>query len=229
MVAMTRARRGNGFVAADGAADLAAEARRAAADMAAQVEALAIRFDAAAAARAARLILAAERRGGRVHVLGIGKPGHVARYLAASLSSTGTPAYFLDAADALHGTAGQVRRGDVVIAVSNSGRTPETKAAVTLLRTLGARIVGVSGRPRSWLAAHGDVFLDAGVAREGDALNLAPRASVLAETLVLSALSAALQAAKRLTPAQFRRWHPGGALGERRRRTARVRPPARTA
>ncbi len=197
--------------------NLAAEARKAAGVMRAELSALHARFAPERVAQAARLVLAAEKKGGRVHLLGMGKPLAVARYLASSFSSTGTPAYALDAAEVVHGSAGQVRPGDVVIAISNSGETPETRAAATLVKSLGAKIVGVAGKPGSWLAKHSDVFLEAGVAREGDPLNLAPRASILAEIFVLNALSVALQAAKGLTVAQFRQWHPGGALGQRSR------------
>ncbi len=197
---------------------LAASASRAVGIMVDEVRRLAVRLDAEAVARAARLILVAEKRGGRVHLLGVGKPLAVARYAASSLSSTGTAAYPLDAAEAAHGGAGQVRRGDVVVAISNSGETIETKTAAALARALGARVVGVSGKRGSWLARNCDVFLEAGVAREGDSLNLAPRASVLAEILVLNALSVALQEGKRLTAAGFRKCHPGGALGRKTRK-----------
>lgn len=197
-------------------ARLVEEAMRAAAVMLGELQVLDRRIDFPAIARAARLILAAERKGGRVHLLGVGKPLAVAKYLAGSLSSTGTPAYAIAAAEAVHGGAGQILRGDVVIAISNSGETHETRAAAALARSLGARVIGVAGRRGSWLARNCDVFLDAGVAREGDRLNLAPRASVLAEILVLNALSVALQDSKRLTSDRFRRWHPGGSLGKRR-------------
>lgn len=198
-------------------ARLAEEAMRAAAVMLGELQVLERRMDFEAIARAARLILAAERKGGRVHLLGVGKPLAVAKYLAGSLSSTGTPAYAIAAAEAAHGGAGQILRGDVVIAISNSGETAETRNATALARSLGARVIGVAGKRGSWLARNCDVFLEVGVAREGDRLNLAPRASVLAEILVLNALSVALQDSKRLTPARFRTWHPGGALGKKGR------------
>lgn len=173
------------------------------------------RLDAGAVGRVARRILAAERAGGRLHLMGIGKSAAVGRFIAASMCSTGTPANFLDAADALHGSAGVVRKGDVVIALSNSGRTAEAVACARLLKGLGASIVGISADRRSPLARLSDDFLEARVSHEGDRLNLAPRASVLAALYVLNVLSAALQAAKGLTKRQFQRWHPGGALGRR--------------
>ncbi|HTB34403.1 MAG TPA: SIS domain-containing protein, partial [bacterium] len=159
------------------------------------------------------LVLAAEKAGRRLHVTGVGKCEYVAGFVASSYSSTGTPSFFLHATEAAHGASGQVAAGDVCIAISNSGETDELKAAVATLKKNGARILGVSGRPNSWLARHSDAFLWAGVRREGDALNLAPRASVMAELLVLNALGVALQHHKEFTAEQFKAYHPGGSLG----------------
>jgi arabinose-5-phosphate isomerase len=164
--------------------------------------------------RAVELILQAEQRGGRVHVTGVGKPEHVATYIASLLNSTGTPAYFLHGTEAVHGSAGQVLPGDVVIAISNSGETQELKETVATVKRIGAHIIGVSGQPQSWLARHSDVFLYAGVTHEGDPLNLPPRASVLAEIYVLAALSVALQVEKGLTRQQYHLLHPKGRLGQ---------------
>jgi len=163
--------------------------------------------------RAADLILECESRGGRVHVTGIGKSEHVARYVASLLSSTGTPAYFLHATECIHGSAGQVCANDIAIAISNSGTTPELLSSVETLRELGTRIIAVSGNRDSELARIADVLLDAGVENEGGELNLVPRASILAKIYVLCALSVALEARKGLTREQYARWHPGGALG----------------
>jgi arabinose-5-phosphate isomerase len=164
---------------------------------------------------ACALVADAEASGGRVHVTGVGKCEYVAGFIASSLSSTGTPAFFLHATEAGHGASGQVAPGDVVIAVSNSGETGELKAAVDTLKRNGARILGVSGRGESWLARQSEAFLPAMVRREGDELNLAPRNSVLAEILVLNALGVALQHRKGFTAEQFRAYHPGGSLGRR--------------
>jgi arabinose-5-phosphate isomerase len=123
----------------------------------------------------------------------------------------------LHATEAVHGSAGQFVAGDALVAISNSGETAELRAAVEAVRDMGARVIGVSGAPGSWLATHADVFLDAGVAREGGGLGLAPRASVAAEVLVLAALSAALEAESGLTRAEYHRRHPAGALGQRTR------------
>jgi len=162
----------------------------------------------------ADLIEQAEACGGRVHVTGIGKPEYVSGYVAALLSSTGTPAYFLHGTECIHGSAGQVRPGDVVIAISNSGETAELKAAISALKRNGVGIVGVSGDAESWLAKICDEFLFAGVDREGSPLNFEPRASVLAQIYVLAALSIELQARKGITQADYNAWHPGGVIGQ---------------
>lgn len=166
--------------------------------------------------KAVDLILNAENNGNRVHITGIGKPGHVASYAASLLSSTGTPTYELHGTEAVHGSSGQVKSGDVVIAISNSGETTELKATVTTLKNNGAKIIGVSGKRESWLARNSDAFLYAGVNAEGDPLNRAPRASILAEIFVLQGLSLLLQCIKGITPTQYVKWHPGGALGQLR-------------
>jgi len=180
-----------------------------------ELAALRARLDTEAFEAALALIRSAREQGGRLHVTGVGKPEHVARYAASLLSSTGTPATFLHATEAVHGSAGQLVAGDAVVAISNSGETQELRVAVEAARGMGARVIGVSGVPGSWLATHADVFLDAGVAREGGGLGLAPRASVAAEVLVLAALSAALEAESGLTRAEYHRRHPAGSLGKR--------------
>jgi D-arabinose 5-phosphate isomerase GutQ len=178
-----------------------------------ELAALRTRAEVEAIHQAADLILECESRGGRVHVTGIGKSEHIARYVASLFSSTGTPAYFLHATECIHGSAGQVCSNDVVIAISNSGATPELLSAVETLREFGIRIIGVSGNSESKLARMADVVLDAGVDNEGGQLNLVPRASILAKIYLLCSLSVALEARKGLTREQYARWHPGGALG----------------
>ncbi len=170
--------------------------------------------DTEALAAARDLILDVESKGGRVHVTGIGKPGHLSGYVASLLSSTGTPAYELHGTEAVHGSSGQVVPGDVVIAISNSGETNELKATVTALKKNGAKIISVTGNPESWLAKQGDVALIAGVTQEGDSMNKPPRASILAEALCLQSLSILLQNEKKLTKDQYVKWHPGGSLGK---------------
>lgn len=157
---------------------------------------------------------AALRAGSRVHVTGVGKPEHVARYGASLLASIGVPAAFLHATETIHGSAGQIVAGDVVIAISNSGGTPELLAAVDALRPLGARILAVTADAKSPLAARADRVLDAAVAREGGGLGWAPRASAAAELIVLAALSAGLERLRNLTPAEYHARHPSGRLGD---------------
>lgn len=185
-----------------------------------ELRALRSRLDAAAFDRALGVLQGARAKGGRVHVTGIGKPEHVAAYAASLLASTGTPATFLHGTEVVHGSAGQVVAGDVVIAISNSGETPELRAAVECVVRLGARVVAVTGSLTSWLARAADAVLDAGVAREGGGLGLAPRASVAAELLVLAALSAALEEACGFTRRDYHARHPAGALGRKSREGA---------
>jgi D-arabinose 5-phosphate isomerase GutQ len=162
---------------------------------------------------ASQLILERESSGGRVHVTGIGKSEHVARYAASLLSSTGTAAYFLHATECVHGSAGQVRKEDVIIAISNSGSTPELIHAIEVLREFGVKVICVSGQRKSKLAKMSDVFLYAGVDNEGGALKIVPRASIMAKIYVFGALSVSLESHKSLTMEQYAQWHPSGALG----------------
>ena len=163
---------------------------------------------------AKQLILSAQANKNRVHVTGIGKPGHVAGYAASLLSSTGTPTYELHGTEAVHGSSGQVLPGDVVIAISNSGETKELQATVLTLKKNGAKIIAVTGNKNSWLATNADAALIAGVKQEGDTLNKPPRASILAEIIILQALSVSLQYEKQLNLEEYVKWHPGGAIGQ---------------
>ena len=165
---------------------------------------------------AAALILEAQSKGNRIHITGIGKPSHVANYMASLLSSTGNPTYFLHGTEAVHGSCGQLVAGDVVIAISNSGETAELKATVLAIKNNGCKVIGVTGNPDSWLARESDAYLFAGVKEEGGPLNRAPRNSVLAEMLTLQALSVALQSECGQDPTAYVRCHPGGALGHLR-------------
>ncbi len=180
-----------------------------------ELASVASRSDRRALARAAELILEVESGGGRVHFTGVGKPEHVARYAASLFSSTGTPASFLHGTEVTHGSVGQIRPGDAVIAISNSGSTEELLRAVEALRHFGGRVIAVTGRLDSPLARAAEIALEAHVAEEGDALGFAPRASVLAEILVLAALSVQLQEAKGFTREDYGRRHPAGELGKK--------------
>ena len=173
-------------------------------------------FDVNSLEAAAKLILESENEGGRLHVTGIGKPGHVAGYVASLMSSTGIPCYFLHGTEAVHGSCGQLKAGDVVIAISNSGETVELKSTVLAVRNNGCKTIGVTGNMESWLAKNTDVCLYAGVKEEGGPLNRAPRNSILAEILCLDALSVMLQVEKKWDPVSYVRCHPGGKLGELR-------------
>ena len=167
-------------------------------------------------APALSLLIAANDRGNRIHITGIGKPSHVAQYGASLMSSIAVPTYFLDGTEAVHGSCGQLRAGDVVICISNSGETAELKATVIAVKNNGCKVIGVTGDPGSWLARNSDLHLFAGVGEEGGPLNRAPRNSILAELLTLQALSVALQADCGQTPADYVRCHPGGKLGQLR-------------
>lgn len=172
------------------------------------------KIDEKALLEARDLILEAEKNKNRVHVTGIGKPGHVAGYAASLFSSTGTPAYELHGTEAVHGSSGQVLPGDVVIAISNSGETSELKATVETLKKNKAFIISVTGKLDSWLARKANVVLFAGVDREGDSINKPPRASISAEILIIQSLSILLQEAKHLDQETYVKWHPGGSIGE---------------
>ena len=206
------------LVAEDTAADATSGPGQRVLEIAArELAALEGRHDGTALRAAADLIESSQAVGGRVHVTGVGKPEHVARYGASLFSSTGTPASFLHATELFHGSLGQVVAGDVVVAISNSGATRECLAAVEAIRSVGGRVVAVTGGLTSDLGDQADVMLDAGVGDEGGPLGLAPRASVAAEVVVLAALGAELQARRGFDQNDYAARHPAGALGERAR------------
>lgn len=163
-------------------------------------------------ARATELLLACS---GRVVVSGMGKSGHIARKIAATLASTGTPALFVHPAEAAHGDLGMVTEADAVIAISNSGESDELMAILPVIKRLGAKLISMTGRPASSLARLADVHLDVGVAREACPLNLAPTASTTATLALGDALAVALLDARGFREEDFARSHPGGALGRR--------------
>jgi len=176
---------------------------------------------------AVAMIRTAEARGGRVHLTGVGKPEHVARYAASLLCSVGTQATFLHATETLHGSLGQVDPKDVVIAISNSGNTRELCEATIAIKDHGAQLIAVTGNRASELSHLADLVINAPVEQEGGVLGLAPRISVLAEVCVLAALSVALEAARGLTLEQYGRWHRAGTLGAAARRLVSGRPTRR--
>lgn len=152
---------------------------------------------------------------GRVIVMGMGKSGHVGRKIAATLASTGTPAFFVHPAEASHGDLGMVTPGDVVLAISNSGESDELAAVLPAMRRLGITLVAMTGKPQSALARHADLVLSSAVAEEACPLNLAPTASTTAQMALGDALAVALLDARGFREADFARSHPGGALGRK--------------
>ncbi len=170
------------------------------------------RFDAA-------VQLIAER-GGKVVVTGMGKSGHVGRKIAATLASTGTPAFFLHAAEALHGDLGMLERHDLVLAVSNSGETAEILDLVPHVKRLGLPLIALSGRPASTLARMADALLDVSVAEEACPLGLAPTASTTAALAMGDALAVALLEHRGFRPEDFAALHPAGTLGRKLLRVA---------
>ncbi len=171
-------------------------------------------YDYSSIEKAAQIIIDSQKNGGRVHVSGIGKPSHVSSYIASLLSSTGTPAYFLDATEAVHGSAGQVKENDVVIVISNSGKTQELLYTVQTLKANHAKIIAVTQSSSSPLSQLADVTLIAGVTQEGDNLNKPPRGSIIMEMITLQALSLYLQNDQNLDMKTYLKWHPGGSIGE---------------
>ncbi len=152
---------------------------------------------------------------GRVVVTGLGKSGLVGRKLAATLSSTGTPSFFLHPVEGAHGDLGMIQPGDVAVAISNSGETDELNAILPTLRSLGASIIALTGNMQSSMAIISDVVIDCGVPREADPSGLAPTASTTAALAVGDALAVCLMQHKCFGEQDFKRYHPGGALGRR--------------
>jgi arabinose-5-phosphate isomerase len=152
---------------------------------------------------------------GRVVVTGMGKSGIVSQKIAATLSSTGTPAFFMHPAEAVHGDLGMIVAGDVVVALSNSGETAEIVRVLELVRRLGARTVGISGDPASTLARHSDVHIYAGVEREACSLDLVPTASTTAAMAIGDALAVACYEKRGFSAHDYARYHVGGRLGRK--------------
>ena len=150
---------------------------------------------------------------GRVIVTGMGKSGIVARKIAATLASTGTPAFFLHPAEAIHGDLGVVTADDVVVALSHSGETPKILRLLETLRRIGARIVALTGSPNSSLGQSADVTLDCHVSEEACPLNLVPTASTTASLALGDALAMTLLVEKGFKAEDFANLHPGGKLG----------------
>ena len=162
--------------------------------------------------QAVQLMLACR---GRVVVMGMGKSGHIARKVAATLASTGTPALFVHPAEASHGDLGMITALDVVLAISNSGESAEFTAILPVLRRQGVPLVAITGGAQSTLAKQAEVTLDSSVTQEACPLNLAPTASTTAQLAMGDALAVALLDARGFKEQDFARSHPGGALGRK--------------
>jgi len=154
-------------------------------------------------------------RSGRVVVSGIGKSGHIARKVASTLASTGTPAYFVHPAEASHGDLGMIQADDIFIGISHSGESEELLRIIPLIKRQGAKLIAITGKHDSTLAREADINLDAGVAQEACPLNLAPTASTTAALALGDALAVALLDARGFSADDFARSHPGGTLGRR--------------
>src|SRR5262245_26218934 len=152
---------------------------------------------------------------GRVIVMGMGKSGHVGRKIAATLASTGTPAFFVHPAEASHGDLGMVQPGDVLLAISNSGESDELAVLLPALKRLSLTLVAMTGNEDSTLARHADVVLSSKVDQEACPLNLAPTASTTAQMALGDALAVALLDARGFREEDFARSHPGGSLGRK--------------
>jgi arabinose-5-phosphate isomerase len=152
---------------------------------------------------------------GRVVITGMGKSGLIGQKIAATLASTGTPAFFLHPAEGIHGDLGMVTARDVVIALSNSGETDEIINILPALKRIGAKIIAMTGREQSTLAQNADVFLDVAVEKEACPLGLAPTASTTATLALGDALAVALLSERKFTPEEFALFHPGGSLGRK--------------
>jgi len=152
---------------------------------------------------------------GRVVITGMGKSGHIGSKIAATLASTGTPAFFVHPGEASHGDLGMITHGDVVMALSNSGETAEVLTILPLLKRMNSTLIGMTGNPHSTLAREANVHLDVGVEKEACPLDLAPTASTTTALVMGDALAIALLEARGFTSEDFALSHPGGSLGKR--------------
>lgn len=193
------------------AGNLLASAHRSFAIEIAALQALDARLD-GSFEQAVAMFLACE---GRIVVTGIGKSGHIAKKIAATLASTGTPAFFMHGGEAVHGDLGMLTRQDIVLAISYSGAAPELLTVLSVAKRMGARLVSMTGNPLSELARNADLHLDAHVEQEACPLNLAPTASTTAALVLGDAIAVACLEARGFSREDFARSHPGGALGRR--------------
>ena len=151
---------------------------------------------------------------GRLILTGVGKSALVAQKIVATLNSTGTPALFMHAADAIHGDLGMIRSEDMVLCLSKSGETSEIKVLVPLVKNLGNSLVAMVSRENCYLAKHADHVLYLPVAKEADPNNLAPTSSTTAQMAIGDAIATSLLALRGFSPSDFAQFHPGGSLGK---------------
>lgn len=152
---------------------------------------------------------------GRVVVSGIGKSAIIAQKIVATFNSTGTPALFMHAADAIHGDLGMIQPDDVVVIISKSGDSPEVKVLVPLIKNFGNKVIAICGKQQSYLATHADIFINTTVEKEACPNNLAPTTSTTAQMVMGDALAVCLLSLKGFSSQDFARYHPGGALGKK--------------
>lgn len=152
---------------------------------------------------------------GRMVLTGIGKSAIIAQKIAATMNSTGTPALFMHAADAIHGDLGMIQTGDVVLILSKSGESPEIKALLPFIKNFGNKAIAICGNKTSFLATNADIFIDTTVDQEAEPNNLAPTTSTTAQLVMGDALAVCLLRLKGFSSKDFARFHPGGALGKR--------------
>ncbi len=178
----------------------------------AEIQRLALRLDGSFSTAVETIREAVEKRG-KIVVMGVGKSGHIGEKIAATLTSTGSPAVVLNSLNALHGDLGVVADGDVILALSYSGETEELVNIVPALARFDAKLIAITGNTKSFLAQHSHVVLDVGVEQEACPLNLAPTSSTSAMLVLGDALAMVLLEARGFTKEDFARYHPGGALG----------------
>ncbi len=162
--------------------------------------------------KSVKLILKAK---GRLVITGVGKSANIAQKLVATFNSTGQPAVFMHAADAIHGDLGNVQKGDIVLCISKSGDSPEIKVLVPLVKALGSTLIGMAGNEKGFLAKHADLVLMTVVDKEACPNNLAPTSSTTAQLVMGDALAVALMEQRGFSSKDFARYHPGGALGKK--------------
>jgi arabinose-5-phosphate isomerase len=162
-----------------------------------------------------KTVIAIHQSKGRIIISGIGKSAIVAQKIVATFNSTGTPALFMHAADAIHGDLGMIQPADMVMILSNSGSSPEIKALVPLIKSLGNKLIGMVGNMQSYLAMHADFIVNASVTAEACPNNLAPTNSTTAQMVMGDVLAVCLMELKEFTEKDFARYHPGGNIGKR--------------